>query len=112
MSVAAQSPRTPDASGGPWPGPEQLEVLAPIVRLLSAIGSIPRVTRIGVTVTDPGIDLWVFMDEEDYESEALVSRAERAYLTAVKQLKFELHVIAGASIDASMLPPYTVVFER
>src|SRR5258708_39146245 len=109
MAVAAHPPGAPGPAGGAWPAPEQLEQLAPIVRLLSAIGSIPRVTKIGVTVTDPGIDLWVFMDEEDYEAEALVTRAERADLVAVRQPKVALHVVAGASIAANRLPHYTVV---
>jgi hypothetical protein len=112
MAVAAQQAGSHHPDVGSWPAPQQLEALAPVVRLLSAIGSVPQVTRIGVTMTDPGIDLWVFMEEEDYDAEARVTRAERAYLTVAPHVKFALHVVTGEDIPKDVLPPYTVVFER
>ena len=112
MAVAAQPPGSGQSPTAAWPAPEALEAFAPIVRLLSAIGTVPQVTKIGATITASGVDLWVFMVADDYEAEALITRAEAAYLNTTRMLGFALHVIPGTDISLDVLPPYTVLFER
>jgi hypothetical protein len=112
MAIAAQPSGSDHPSPASWPAPEELEAFAPTLRLLSAIGAVPHVTKIGATVTQTGVDLWVFMAAEDYEAEALITRAEVAYLNATRMLGFALHVIPGTDVSPEVLPPYTVLFER
>lgn len=110
--IAAQPPGQAQPVTGAWPPPEQLEAFAPVVRLLSAIGAVPGVNTIGVTIGELGVDLWVFMAQENVEAEAAISLAEREYLMATRVAGFELHVIPGDDVSNDVLPPYTVVFER
>lgn len=112
MAVADQPPAHVQLASEQWPQPDQLATLAPIVRLLSAIGAVPDVKKIGVTISNTGVDLWVFMAEENYKAEALISDAEREYLHSTQMLGFMLHVIPGDDVSPDVLPPYTVVFER
>ena len=95
-----------------WPSPEVLREQAPIFRLLMAIGDVPHVTRIGVTLGQAGVTLWVFMEIEDDAGEAAIADAERAYLNAMWHGSFELRVIPGSAIPQENLPPYEIVFER
>jgi hypothetical protein len=86
--------------------------VATIVQLLTEIWNIPIVRRIGLSTRESGVDLWVFVYEEDYEAEGLISMAEREYLNASPAYGAALHVVPGSDIDPDMLPPMTVLLER
>ncbi len=112
MAVAAQPPIPPQSAGDPHLTLEQIQHLAPLVRLLTTIAAVPIVSKISVTATHGSIDLWVFMPEEDYQAEGLISLAEREYLNSGRALGFMLHVIPGDDVSPDVLPPNTVLFER
>ena len=112
MTVAAQPPLSPQSVGDPHLTVETLQQLAPIVRLLAAIWAVPRVNMISVSAIRGSIDLWVFMPEEDFEAEGLISLAERDYLNSGRAHGFLLHVIPGDAVSPEILPPNTVLFER
>ena len=98
----------------PAPGlnPEQMHEVAAIVRLLTEIWTVPQVTKVGLATGESGIGLWVFMAEDDYEAEGLISLAERDYINARSPRGFSLQVVPGQDIAPSMLPPMTVLLER
>lgn len=112
MSVSTQPSGRGAPSAAPWSDPEQMHEVATIVRLLTEIWTIPQVTKIGLATRETGIDLWVFMREEDYEAEGLISLAERDYLNTSPPHGFLLHVAPGSDIHPTMLPPMTVLLER
>jgi hypothetical protein len=112
MAVGTQPSGRGSASVGPWSDPEQMHEVASIVRLLTEIWAVPRVTKIGLATRDAGIDLWVFMSEDDYEAEGQISLAERDYLNASASHGFALHVVPGADVDTAMLPAMMVLLER
>jgi hypothetical protein len=97
---------------GPWADPEQMYEVAALVRLLAVIWTVPRVRKVSYATRATGIDVWVFMTEDNYEDEALISRAEREYLNANPPHGFQLHVVPGTDISPDMLPPATVLLER
>jgi hypothetical protein len=97
---------------GSWADPAQMHEVAAIVRLLTKIWSIPQVTKIGLAPRETGIDLWVFMAEDDYEAEGLISLAEREYLNAGPAPGFILNVVPGSDVAPAMLPSMTVLLER
>jgi hypothetical protein len=86
--------------------------VAAVVRLLTEIWSVPQVTKIGLATREAGIDLWVFMTEDDYEAEGQVSLAERDYLIANPAPGFAVQVVPGSDIAPDLLPPMTVLLER
>src|SRR4051794_25322322 len=93
MTVGTQ-PSSRGASGaGPWSDPEQMHEVATIVRLLTEIWTVPQVSKIGLAMRESGIDLWVFLTEDDYEAEGLISLAEREYLNVSSPYRFLLHVV-------------------
>ena len=112
MAVAAQPPVPPQPVGDPHLTVETLQQFAPIVRLLTTIAAIPQVSKISVSLIPGSIDLWVFMPEEDFEAEGLISLAERDYLNSGRAHGFLLHVIPGNDLSPDVLPPNTVLFER
>ena len=112
MAVDTQSSGRGSFSAGPWFDPDQMHEVAAIVRLLTAVWTVPQVTKVSLAVRATGIDVWVFMSEDDYEAEALISRAEREYINASPPHGFLLHVVPGTDIDVEMLPPATVLLER
>ena len=69
-------------------------------------------TKIGIATRATGVDVWIFMQEDDYEAEGLISLAERDYLNASPPHGFALHVAPGSDIAPNMLPPMTVLLER
>jgi hypothetical protein len=97
---------------GPWFVPEQMHEVAAIVRLLTAVWTIPQVTKVSLAIRETSIDVWVFMSEDNYEAEALISHAERDYINASPPHGFLLHVVPGTDVSAEMLPPSTVILER
>lgn len=113
MAVADQPPVTPAGPGGFWPSPEQFRQFAPFVRLLTSIWSVPQVRKVSTSTCDSGVDLWVFMTEDNYQAEALISRAERDFLNSSDvAARFHLHVIPGNDVDPEMLPPTILILER
>ena len=112
MAVGTQPSGRSSSTVGPWSDPEQMQEVAGIVRLLTEIWTIPQVTKIGVATRSSGIDLWVFMQEDNYEAEGLISLAERDYLNAIQPHGFTLNVVPGSDIAPNMLPPMTVLLER
>ena len=97
---------------GPWSNPEQMHEVAAVVRLLTEIWTVPQVTKVALATRDGGVDLWVFMAEDDYEAEGRISLAERDYLNAGPPRGFSVNVVPGQDIAPSMLPPMTVLLER
>ena len=83
-----------------------------MVRLLTVIWTVPRVTKVSYATRATGIDVWVFMTEDNYADEAMISRAEREYLNANPPHGFQLYVVPGTDISPDMLPPATVLLER
>lgn len=112
MAVSTQPSGRGSSSPGPWSDPEQMHEVATIVRLLTKIWTIPQVTKIGLATRETGIDLWIFMPQEDYEAEGVISLAERDYLNASPPHGFALHVAPGSDIPPEMLPPMTILLER
>jgi hypothetical protein len=112
MAVAAQPPSPSRSFGDPWPSPEELQRLAPVMRLMAAIGAIPEVTKVSMSRGETNVDLWVFLAEDDYDAEALISRAERDFLNSGHPPIVLVHVVPGIDIDPGMLPPTTVLLER
>jgi hypothetical protein len=112
MAVAAQPPDPSRSFGEPWPSPEALERLTPVLRLMAAIGAIPQVTKLSMSRGDASVDLWVFLNGDDYDAEGLISRAERAFLSSGHPPVVRVNVIPGTDVDPAMLPPTTVLFER
>jgi len=112
MAVGTQASGRGPSIVGPWSDPAQMHEVAAVVRLLTEIWTVPQVTKIGLAARETGIDLWIFMSEEDYEAEGLISLAERDYLNASAPPGFLLHVAPGTDIAPSMLPPMTILLER
>lgn len=119
MAVAAQPPSQHGTSGRRRLSPDELHELAPIVRLLTAIWMVPQVTKVAVATGEAitnvaAVDIWVFMSEEDYEAEAAISRAERAFLNENPGFGFlfTLNVVPGQDIAPEMIPRHTVLLER
>ena len=112
MAVGMQPSGRGSSSAGPWSDPEQMHEVATIVRLLTEIWTIPQVTKIGLATRATGVDLWIFMQEDDYEAEGRISLAERDYLNASPPHGFAVHVAPGSDIAPDMLPPMTVLLER
>jgi hypothetical protein len=112
MAVGTQPWGRGPSAPSPWSDPEQMHELTTIVRLLTELWTVPQVAKIGLATRDTGIDLWVFMPEEDYEAEGRISLAERDYLNASPPHGFLLHVVPGADIDPNMLPAMSILLER
>lgn len=112
MAVVARSQGPSPASASRWLSPADVEWLAPVLRLIAAIGAIPQVTKISMSTRAAGVDLWVYMAEDDYEAEAAISRAERDFLNSGHPPIVEVQVIPGTDIDPEMLPSTTVLLER
>lgn len=112
MAVSTQPSGREGRFADCWSDPEQMHEMAAIVRLLTEIWSVPQVTKIGLAPRDIGVDLWVFMSEDDYDAEGLVSQAERDYINASSPHSFVLHVVPGSDVATEMLPPMTVLLER
>jgi hypothetical protein len=112
MAVGMQPAGRGSSSAGPWSDPEQLHEVTAIVRLLTEIWTVPQVTKIGLATRASGIDLWVFMQEDDYEAEGLISLAERDYLNASPPHGSAINVVPGSAIAPNTLPPMTVLLER
>ena len=112
MAVGMPPSGRGSASTGAWSDPERMHALATIVRLLTEIWTIPQVAKIGLATRAIGVDLWIFMREDDYEAEGLISLAERDYLNASPPHGFALQVVPGADIAPNMLPPMTVLLKR
>jgi hypothetical protein len=79
---------------------------------MTAVGAVPQVTKLAMSTSGTGIDLWVFMAEDDYEAEGLISLAERDFLNSGCPPIVLIHVVPGNDIDLNMLPPMTVLLER
>jgi hypothetical protein len=121
MAVAAQELIAPDAPepakrarrrAATWPKPSQLKQSVPILRLLAEIWSIPRVSKVGLQVNGPGVQVWVVMPDDDRDAESKISAAERAYLNATMLHAFELDVVPLSSVREMVLPPFETVLER
>jgi len=112
MAVDAHPPSTSQLAVSAWPSPAELQKLAPLLRLITAIGSVPQVNKITMSSSDKGINLWVFMSEDDYEAESHISRAERTFLNSEQPIPVLVHVIPGTDIAPEMLPSGAVLFER
>jgi hypothetical protein len=82
------------------------------MRLIASIGAIPEVQKLSMSRGDITIDLWVFLAEDDYEAEALISRAERDFLNSGIPPVVMVHVIPGTDVDPAMLPTATILLER
>ena len=112
MAVNTQPSGRGSSGAGPWFDPDQMFEVAAMVRLLTVIWTVPQVTRVSYAIRATGIDVWVIMAEDDYDAEALISRAEREYLNANPPHGFQLHVVPGTDLKPEMLPPATVLLER
>ena len=112
MAVGTEPSGRSSSSAGPWSDPEQMNEVAAIVRLMTEIWTVPQVTRLGLATRAAGVDLWIFMREDDYEAEGLISLAERDYLNSSPPHGFTLQVVPGSDIAPEMLPPMTILLER
>lgn len=112
MALAAQSSGLVSGADRSWPASAVLREHAPVVRLLSSIWAIPRVTKVGMTLGEASVDLWVFMDVDDPDAEAEVSVAERAYTNSTSHTGLTLHVIPDGAVSPDSLPAYEMLFER
>lgn len=112
MAVSTQPSERGAVAAGLWSDPEHVDEIAATVRLLTEIWTVPQVTKVALAPRESGIDLWVFMSEDDYEAEGRISLAERAYINARSARGFSLNVVPGQDIAPSMLPPMTVLLER
>src|SRR4051794_6048632 len=99
MSVGASSPMASRSAGEPWPSPGDLQQLAPVMRLIATISTIPQVVKISMSRGEASVNLWVFLAEDDYDAEALISRAERALLNSGAPPIVQVHVIPGTDVD-------------
>jgi hypothetical protein len=79
---------------------------------MAAISAIPQVTKLSMSRAETNVNLWVFLAEDDYDVEALISRAEREFLNSGVPPMVRVHVIPGTDVDPSMLPSTTVLLER
>lgn len=110
--AVAPTPHPATTGGRPWPSPEMLREHAPLVRLLSAIWTIPQAQRIGLTLGANSVDLWVFTSVDSEDVEATISAAERTYRGSARPSGFTLHVIPDGAVPADALPPYDTLLER
>jgi hypothetical protein len=95
-----------------WPRPSQLRQSAPIISLLAAIWSIPQVSKIGLTMEQGDIHLWVVMPTEDVEAEDRVYDAEYDYANSTRTPHFDLDVIILDRMPSNSVPPFETVLER
>ncbi len=109
-------PSAPDAPVSPrtigWPSPAALRQSAPVLRLLAEIWAIPQVSKIGITLDEAEVQLWVFVPDDHRESRGKVWEAERMYLNATPLHNFRLLTIPRADAGGSLLPPFETILER
>jgi len=112
----ADVPSAPDEPVSPrtigWPSPAELRQSAPILRLLAETWAIPRVSKIGITLDQVEVQVWVFLPEDDREAESKILAAERAYLNSTPLHQFTLDVVPLAGLAEGILPPFETVLER
>jgi hypothetical protein len=99
----ARATRKPAA---PWSQPSQFRRSLPMLRLLTAISSIPEVAKIEMLVDGAGTYLHVLMREEVREAEHRIYHAERDYLNATELHSFDLHVTPMSRVPSHILEAY------
>ncbi len=106
-SDEAVSPRTIG-----WPSLAELRQSAPILRLLAEIWAIPQVSKIGLTLDEAEVQVWLFVPDDDREAEGRIWEAERAYLNATLLHDFRMQIIPRGKVQENLLPPFEIILER
>ena len=102
---------TPSSPHG-WSPLSDVQVLAPIMRLVSGIWSLDSVRRVGLAAGAGQIDLWVIAADEAPEDEARIYELEREYLQSDGVLPIEVNFVPLSRVDEDSLPPIETIFER
>jgi hypothetical protein len=89
-----------------------VDALWPISRFVEDLWAIPQVTRIGTSIGEQAVEVWVFLIEPSPEAEAQVTVAQGVFLATGAPLPIQVRVAAIAHVDPGNLPVFGAVLER